>query len=134
MAIGHLDEIPLNAGPVLDATAISFKKALISVQRGRERSNASVTSQSNQAEAFCASIQVDDIIVTLDSSYLTVGRVIGDAYIDDHPVVVDGLSNSKSEMHHRLRRAVSWGPLIRRENVPNCDGDDAAGASDCFQY
>jgi hypothetical protein len=118
MAIGHIDEIPLNAGPVLEATAVSFEKALKAVESGRERSKASITSHSKQAEAFCASIQLDDIVVTLDSSFLTVGRVTGDAYIDHQPVVVRGFNNSEERMHHRLRRAVSWGPLIRRANVP----------------
>ena len=118
MAIGHLDEIPLNAGPVVETTAISFKKALQSVQKGRETSKASVTSHSNQAEAFCASIQVDDIVVTVDSNFLTVGRVMGDAFIDHEPVVVRGFNNSEDKMRQKLRRAVSWGPLIPRSNVP----------------
>lgn len=117
MAIGHLNDIGLPEGPVSGASAFKFEKALKSAHS--DRTKASITSHSKQAEAFCIAIKKDDLVVTIDAQGLMVGRVMdSDAYIDYTPIVLKSDGEPDDKMRHQLRRAVSWGPHIPRKAVP----------------
>lgn len=116
MAIGHLNELDLQDGAIKNASAVNFESALRLIDQ--ERSKASITSHAKQAEAFCLAINKDDLIVTIDASALMIGRVTGDAYAEKSPLVLSYGEGFSHEMAHKLRREVSWGPVISRESVP----------------
>jgi hypothetical protein len=117
MAIGHLNEISVAKGPMFGVHALDIERALKAVHRDRKK--ASITSHAKQVEAFCIAINKDDLVVTLDSRGLMVGRVASTpAYIDTDPIVLKNSDGTEDKMHHQLRRKVSWGPYISREAVP----------------
>jgi hypothetical protein len=116
VAIGHLNDLTLENGTIANVSALNFESALRIADK--DRSKASITSHVKQVEAFCSNINKDDLVVTIDSSALMIGRVTGDAYIDKSPLVIHYSDGFKHEMQHKLRRAVSWGPLISRKSVP----------------
>lgn len=116
VAIGHLDELSVeskNLGQI-DYKAVKAALAL----KNPEKSKGTITSQVNQIKAFIDLISIGDLVITLDSNSLVVGRVISDAYVDDRPVVRHTRSNKKHEMRHRVRRRISWGPILSRTRVP----------------
>jgi len=47
-----------------------------------------------------------------------VGRVSGEAYIDKKSVSIEYANGQKSELAFLLRRAVQWGPKMKRSDVP----------------
>ena len=116
MAIGHLNDVGLPDGPVGDATSLEFER-LLKVADEKRKQN-SITSHAKQAEVFCSAIKEDDLVVTLDSSAFMVGRVLGPAYVDSAPVVIERPNAPSDKMPHRLRRKVSWGPMVERNAVP----------------
>lgn len=116
IAIGHVDILGVPEGPLQSYTAEDFELALARLEPDRPRG--SVTSHARQAEAFCAAIQLDDLVITLDVQWLSVGRVTGAAFMDRQPVVMINSNGSEDEMPHGLRRTVSWGPLLKRDSVP----------------
>lgn len=116
MAIGHIDALSIPEGPLTNCNAQFFEQELKKV--AFERSKRSISSHSKQTETFCCAIKKDDIVVTLDPMYLTVGRVVDDAYIDKTPIWVEDGRHQIVEMNHSLRRAVEWGPLVPRKQVP----------------
>ena len=65
-------------------------------------------------------MKVGDLIVTLDSNYLMIGRIIGNAYLSKSSVdiVYDEIHDKKTSMEFDLRRNISWGPEFKRIDIP----------------
>ncbi|MFM0134317.1 hypothetical protein [Paraburkholderia sediminicola] len=84
----------------------------------RERSRASATSHANQVRAFINEIRDGDLVVTLDANLLMIGLVNGSAVIDPAPVAITRRSGRQHQMSFHLRRAVEWGPALKRNDVP----------------
>jgi len=116
VAIGHLNPLRLSDGPLLEGNAAAFEAEL--KKSDPDRPKASITAHANQAEAFCFTMKKDDIVVTLDSDALMIGRVTGDPYFANEPFVQNWSDAPSEKLTHRLRREVSWGPLLSRGSVP----------------
>jgi hypothetical protein len=116
MSIGHLNALNLRDGPITGETLLGLERLLEKVEP--ERAKGSITSHANQARTFCTVIAKDDLIVTLGSENLSVGRVIGEAYIDHKPLAIRSVDGQEHELHHHLRRHVVWGPRVSRQFVP----------------
>lgn len=116
MAIGHIDKLDLREGPVTAGDLKNLRERLEFVFPKRKRM--SVTSHVNQTQKFCSEIKSGDLIVTVDSAHMMIGKVNGDPYIGKQPVVVEHAFRQSIKMEHQLRREVIWGPKLSRSSVP----------------
>src|SRR5690606_24240312 len=116
MAIGHTDRLSLKDGEVSDSHWNELETSLL--RSDPERSRGSITSHANQVRAFSSEIKVNDLVVTLDSRSLMVGRVSGNAFIEKKGIKIEYANGHTSEMNFLLRRPVDWGPRMRRADVP----------------
>lgn len=116
MAIGHVDKVGWAEGPVSPRSLQMLSKQLEVINPRRKK--ASISSHVNQTKRFCNEIKVDDLVVTVDAGRLMVGRVAGEAFIEQEPVVVEHLFRQSVKMPFQLRRKVDWGPKIARADVP----------------
>jgi len=116
IAIGHLDGLGLKDGEIPELNDAHLRATLAS--REPDKSKAAITSQLNQFKAFTEGMSIGDLVVTLDSNSLIVGRIISDAYIDNKPVTRRTRRNKEHSMTYCTRRDVSWGPTLRRSTVP----------------
>ena len=116
VAIGHVNDLTIAKGPIPDG----FVKKLAAALRVAkpDRTTLSISSHVNQVKTFCHEIKENDLIVTVDSQNLMIGRVSGDAYIDDTAVVITDVYGKQDAMEHNLRRPISWGPILSRKSVP----------------
>jgi hypothetical protein len=85
--------------------------------RNIERPKSSVTSHVNQVKTFVSLVQVNDLVVTVNSERLHIGRVTGEAFIKHGPLTIER-GGQRYAMTHHLRRHVAWGPGIPRKSVP----------------
>jgi len=76
MAIGHIDVLRWTDGTLAQEFLDDLENALHAAQP--ERSPSSVTSHANQIRRFVG-ISENDLVVTVNSSVLLVGRVVGPA-------------------------------------------------------
>lgn len=116
VAIGHIDELALAAGEVSASTLEKLGEAL--KRKFPDKPRSSVTSHVNQVKSFCKDIAADDIVVTVTSRSLIIGRVTGTAYVDSAPLFYTDVNRVEYELKQSLRRNVEWGPEISRRNVP----------------
>lgn len=115
IAIGHVDILQLSEGKILPSTLDKLQQGLQTSDP--ERAKSSISSHVNQVRTFVSLIKEDDLIVTVNSARLSVGRVAGEAYVDHQPLkIVRG--DNVFEMKHNVRRPVVWGPSIARKSVP----------------
>lgn len=115
IAIGHVDVLQLSEGPISSATLDQLQKSL--QKSDPERAKSSVSSHVNQVRTFVSLIKRDDLVVTVNSDRLSVGRVTGEAYINHKPLKIER-GEDVFEMRHNVRRSVVWGPSIPRKSVP----------------
>ncbi|MBA4721503.1 MAG: hypothetical protein H2067_10305 [Alcanivorax sp.] len=124
VAIGHLDELALphsNNQPFFPSMAPLLSQiGNLEKRQGEEGYKARSQRRYGQVKTFIAEISVGDLVVSIDSGYLMVGRIVGHPRIDDVPVRVirDEESGDYTEMAFSLRRPVKWGPKIRRRHLP----------------
>lgn len=118
VAIGHLDILNIPTDQV--ASEVDFEKVENALLVKESSSKGSITSHINQVKGFIHKMQVGDLVVTLDSNNLRIGRVISDAYFSQTPVeIVHNVElQKKTQMNFHLRRKVSWGPGFKRSDVP----------------
>jgi hypothetical protein len=116
VAIGHVDQIPLSDG-AFETNDLNRLEQLL-FKADPDRSRGSITSHVNQVKAFVLDMKVGDLVVTLDSYSLMVGRVNEEAFIDRKKLTLERFGRYPSELTFRLRRSVNWGPRMRRGDVP----------------
>ncbi|MEW8288223.1 MAG: hypothetical protein AB2697_19765 [Candidatus Thiodiazotropha endolucinida] len=124
VAIGHLNEFNFpEAGnsPFIPELDNLFSKIRTSEAKTEIPSwKARAQNRFNQVKTFIAEMSVGDLVITIDSGLLMVGRIIGHPKIIGSPVRVvhDPKENKFTEMAFDLRREVQWGPIIKRKNLP----------------
>ncbi|TFY99271.1 hypothetical protein EZ313_22170 [Ramlibacter henchirensis] len=116
MAIGHLNPLGLRQGAISQGTLPNLEALLL--RADSERSQGSLTSHANQARTFISGISEGDLIVTLNSGSISVGRVAGDAFISRESLYIYDKNGRSYALEHELRRKVIWGPRLLRTQVP----------------
>ncbi len=125
VAIGHIDDLVAGSAhndpyyPDLKALRSSIEQR--EIKKGDEAATKyRAHSYFNQVKTFLGEISVGDLVVTIDEGSLSVGRVIGNPFVDTSPVryFYDENKNSYSDMSYKLRRAVQWGPVMSRSSLP----------------
>jgi hypothetical protein len=125
VAIGHLDflNLPLTGSGArrLELEAPTLEKQIASARKLTERGAASHV---NQVKRFISEISLGDLVVTVDSRHLIIGRVIGNPYISRDSVFLRSTDersarrDPESPMRYQLRRKIAWGPMMRRKDLP----------------
>ena len=124
VAIGHLDELDLphsNHQPYFPAMSpLLAQIGSLERRKGEEGWKARSQRRYGQVKTFIAEMSVGDLVVSIDSGFLMVGRIVGHPRIDNVPVKVirDEETGDYTEMPFSLRRPVRWGPKIRRNHLP----------------
>lgn len=124
VAIGHLDRLsPMHTHPEPYFPSMGPLLAQIGILEKRKREEgwkARAQKRYGQIKVFIVEISVGDLVVSIDSDYLMVGRIVGHSRIDNNPVRVtrDEETGDFTEMPFSLRRPVKWGPKIRRKHLP----------------
>lgn len=87
---------------------------------GKEHKKQSTSVQLAQVKSFTYEMSVGDWVVTVGSSFVRFGRIVGNPYIANEllTVVYDPEKGRKVDMDYKLRRSVVWGPSIRRKELP----------------
>lgn len=117
VAIGHIDILQLPEGGIPEDVLENLEDRLKLLDPERARS--SITSHANQVRAFCSQIQVGDLVLTVNSSRsLIIGRIVGDAFVARGPLAVEDSYGGTYLMRSQLRRAVEWGPILHRRELP----------------
>lgn len=118
IAIGHIDELNLPEGPLSDGVLGSLEVRL--TRNDPERAKSSITSHANQVRTFCSLMKEGDLVLTVNPSRaLVIGRIVGGAAVHRKPLEIRDIQGNAYEMPHQLRRAVVWGPVIPRKNIPS---------------
>lgn len=116
VAIGHIDG--LNTSDPKEISLADLKEFLAKPNKeGQRPSKATVSNLANQVNTFISEMNNDDLVVTLDSSTVAVGRISGTAYCDTSGVELK-IGKRISSMPFQLRRKVIWGPKIERHKLP----------------
>lgn len=124
IAIAHLNPLNLpDEGNTPFVPELSELKKTIFVNEARAGATAwkyRAQTRYGQVRTFVADMAIGDLVVTIDSSRLMVGRIVGHPKIDTVPVRVvhDPIENHYTEMAFDLRRDVNWGPVIKRAHLP----------------
>jgi hypothetical protein len=124
VAIGHLDELAIpdtNNQPFFPTMAPLLSQIEdLERSKGENDWKAKAQLRFRQVTTFIDEMSVGDLVVTIDSDYLMVGRIVGHPRIDNASVRVIRNEESEkfTEMTFSLRRPVRWGPTIRRSHLP----------------
>ncbi|WP_457808915.1 hypothetical protein [Kushneria sp. EE4] len=122
MALGHLNDLGVAVEDCeIFAPEEGWLKDKVSKKCKEKKSSKRTESASfNQIKNFIFAIKEDDWVITVGEGSLSVGIVIGEAYIENKGLVVyyDVEKDKKVEMGSSLRRRVKWGPRISRSMVP----------------
>ncbi|WP_156181424.1 hypothetical protein [Halomonas sp. PR-M31] len=124
VAIGHLDDLDLphsNHQPFFPEVS-SLLSQISSLERRKREEGYIARSQRRcaQVKTFVDDLSVGDLVVSIDSESLMVGRIVGHPRINNIPVrvILDKKTGVYTEMPFSLRRSVRWGPKIRKKHVP----------------
>lgn len=121
IAIGHLDELSVSPSEIDDqASPDALKDRINKANQNKDRSVRQVSVSANQALNFIFSMNPGDWVITVSESRLRFGLITGPAYLshDPHVIYHDSEQNHKTVMDYKLRRPVSWGPTISRDDIP----------------
>lgn len=117
IAIGHVDEAVSKKPDQLpkDANWATFHANLVKAREQDGQRPRGISSLISQAKAFVNDIKEGDWIICPGGGLLRIGVVTGEAYWDDKPVVLVDREKRPSVMSFMLRRQVTWGPTVYRE-------------------
>lgn len=117
VAIGHIDGLEVQNNPRQIALADLKSYLARTTKDGQRPSKATVSNMANQVSSFITEIKSGDLILTLDTNQVAVGRISSDAYCDTKGIEI---RNGKrvSVMPFQLRRQVVWGPSLDRKQLP----------------
>lgn len=124
VAVGHLNILGLadtgNSAYFPDMGELLARLREAELRKNKEQGKIGAERKFRQIRTFIGEMAVGDLVVSIDSGYLMVGRVIGHPRIDRNPIrfVYDDKNNNYSEMNFHLRRRVKWGPRIKRSHLP----------------
>ena len=118
VAIGHLDELNFEEIATFfpDLKKLETKIKSAEPKEGNWERRAGI--RFGQVKTFLTEISIGDLVVSIDSSSIMIGRVIGHPKIDKQPVRLRIGPEQYSDMSFTLRRDINWGPKISRRALP----------------
>lgn len=119
VAIGHLDELPLN--DAVETVKLHPTLAKMSIhQRYPNLSDRQLGILWNQVDRFITEMVPGDIVITLSNQAIHVGRIQSNAFISKRPLFAPINHDLPLDpLTYKVRRAVAWGPSIPRRLVAN---------------
>lgn len=128
ISIGHLDQFynhTVEASSTIPSDE-DIRRLILTNSKFRDKHsrspklNGSGSKYYNQILHFLRDIKKGDIVLTISDSSVMFGVCTsGNAFFRSRPLKIinrDG-KQSKTELNHRLRKAVSWGPEVRRSAI-----------------
>ena len=122
IAIGHVDaafaKIPVKPPGETNWATVHEKLQIEAEKRANTSaySKRGISSVVAQARSFVDDIKVGDWVVTPGQGALCIGVVTSDAYWSDEQVAHVQPEGKASIMPYTLRRSISWGPVIYRDD------------------
>ena len=130
VALGHIDHIADEEGIIEEVDHAKLKQALTNF-KGENRDkdeafdkdleSAQISSAAGQVSTFVNDVKIGDLIITLNSTFILIGTVTSDAYVEDSELKVlraDGNGYADNALSYKLRRNVVWGERKKREIIP----------------
>jgi hypothetical protein len=122
IALGHLDELDLRESkhhPYIP-NYLELEKTLKNSHESQAIKARRTSTHFNQVKAFISEMKVGDWVLTVGSSAIGFGRVIGLPRLDKKPLPItyDEETGRKVVLEYNLRREVIWGPQIKRDVLP----------------
>jgi len=119
VAIGHLDVFNFaNPSSTLAKGELDLEFVAGQLETKYERPKGTVSSHISQISQFCSDMNLGDIVVTVNSASVLVGRIAGFPYFDGSPVDLSNEDFQDDPLSYQLRRPVIWGPAISRATLP----------------
>lgn len=124
VSIGHITNFGTANIPPSQLDLREIKKLLeLSANNEDEKTLAqsTVSNHARQVSDFIHEIKSGDLVITVDDANVAIGRVYGDAFIDDAPLELSytiGKTEKKFLMPYKLRRKIEWGPHFNRSSLP----------------
>lgn len=122
VAVGHLDDIEYLASDLQSneqflEVLVRYKAHLIE----NESSLSSASNKAGQVNRFVREMQTGDVIISLDDTHILTGVITSDAYKDATQRVVRDSEGGiiGTPLEYSLRRNVSWGNRVSKNNVPS---------------
>lgn len=122
IALGHIDELVFPECkekpfyPEFSYLESKLKRLHNSQKLKKGRTSAHI----NQLKAFLQEMNIGDLVVTIGESSLSFGRITGHPRLDRTPLPIlnEKGTERRIDLNYNLRRNVSWGPRIHRNNLP----------------
>lgn len=122
IALGHIDELFLPECkerpfyPEFSDLESKLKKLHGSKELKKRRTSAHI----NQIKSFLYEMNVGDWVITVGEYSLSFGRITGHPRLDRTPLPIlhETGTERRIDLNYNLRRNVSWGPRIHRNNLP----------------
>lgn len=129
VSLGHLDGVLEVDEGVLDSIEFSdVKLALVDLyeQQGHEedevKRHAIASNAAGQVNTFVNEMDFGDVIITLDTNSILIGRIVSQAYIVNNELKVfkaNSSDYSENTLNYKLRRNVKWESTKKRDFIPN---------------
>jgi hypothetical protein len=146
VALGHIDHIVKEEGIIERVKVEELKKAFLDFNNDKRKKEKELNEEKNEAEkkaekeydskleaaqissasgqvaTFINDVKKGDLIITLDSDSLLIGRVTSDAYVEKEELKVlrkDGQGVLKTTLKYALRRNVKWNEFKSRHHIPS---------------
>lgn len=120
-AIGHIDAMDFNDQILSNKNEVvklvlNYKNSLLE----KKETLASASNKAGQVLRFINEMSIGDIIITLDSKRIVVGKITSDPYKDVASATLRNVDGSTDEklLKFSLRRNVQWGKTQFREKLP----------------
>ncbi len=122
IALAHLDILELDdiGDKRFAPTRLPLAQKLFEKHQSEDIKKGTTTSHVNQIKSFIMDMGVGDWILTIGKKAIRFGRIIGTPRLNRTPLIVRyGKDNEREvSMKHNLRRAVAWGPELKRDTLP----------------
>ncbi|WP_444900303.1 hypothetical protein ACJJIX_00515 [Microbulbifer sp. VAAC004] len=145
VAIGHADEVELsgklgNVANPRKGLSAEEKEIIGNGCHNRMLSSKKMTGSQignvyGQIKRFLHEIQINDIVITVDSHHVMAGRVLSDVYYDENHMIIGGddPSERRSICEYKLRRKVVWGSKQYKDAVPFVLANSLRNSSTVFE-
>lgn len=119
-AVGHLDDLDLapHVKHTKDKFVLTPKELRARLENKTGHGRATLTSHISQVQQFCTDMKIGDLLVTVDSRSVAVGRVSGYVFLDRTPIDLSTDEYKDVPMRYQLRRPIVWGPSFARRELP----------------
>lgn len=131
IALGHVDNVlGANEGTLDNVESSDVKSALLDLykkqnEQGQEwdeaEGHAAASSAAGQVSTFVNEMNLGDVIITLDSKSILIGRIVSQAYVENTELKIIKSNSSGYSQHtlsYKLRRKIKWESIRQRVHLP----------------